>query len=256
MLVRRLHNRAFRTHRRLRSNFNFNLISNFSKRELSSAQPLPERCNNYRMAAQPDSAVARVFGVVELTEKIIVNNNFIDLLRCQRVSRHFQQVIKGSLALQRKLHLAPEPSTGNEEKRPLPRLPKIITIDRLPSFKFLKRRLPSASYQEMLNTQPPVLKVICYTKTAHAFDRCTFSRGGDVEVTVESDTGVTIGEVFKGVEKHIEMLCKCPRRRLRRGAQLEPESTIALLLSREGPLWQQRRRKIIKGTVHSELLRT
>ena len=209
---------------------------------------MPERCNNYRMAAQPDSAVARVFGVVELTEKTVVNNNFIDLLRCQRVSRHFQQVIKGSLALQRKLHLAPEPSTGNEEKRPLPRLPKIITIDRLPSFKQLKRCLPSASYQEMLVTQPPVMEVMCYTKTVHAFDRCIFSRGYDVEVTVKSDTGVTIGDVLKGVEKHGKMLCKCPRRRLDGGAQLEPESTIALLLSREGPLWQVRRIKLLIGT--------
>lgn len=60
------------------------------------------------MASQP-SAAARVFGITELHEKILVHLSPLDLLHAQRVGRVWQDNIRGSTIIQRIIY--PEPLT-------------------------------------------------------------------------------------------------------------------------------------------------
>lgn len=151
-----------------------------------------------------DSAVARVFGIVELTEKILLEVPFKNLLRWLRVSKHINTVVKGSLALQRKLYLAPEPANSENEKRLLPLLPKLFsTFYR--SYSSRTRRIEldlSSSCSQMLVAQPPILFIRCVV----IFGKChmhTFRPDPFSFELAKKVNGITLGDISNDAKRQV-----------------------------------------------------
>lgn len=61
----------------------------------------------------------RMIETFELLEKILLELSMFDLLRTQRVSKRFLEVIEGSVALQRTLFFTSEPAPGKQSVNPL-----------------------------------------------------------------------------------------------------------------------------------------
>lgn len=157
------------------------------------------------MTDPTDSAVARTFAIVEVTEKILLNTDFIDVLRCQRVSKHVGEVIKGSLALQQKLHLAPESATGDDEKRLLPILPTYFTTPLLiPAHQLDKfDKLPKGNaWKKYLLIQAPNTNMTCFLVCGEC--RATVR---NMRFAVNNHDGITVGDVYKAGEAAFTLHC-------------------------------------------------
>ncbi|KAK6442927.1 hypothetical protein LTR95_000805 [Oleoguttula sp. CCFEE 5521] len=64
------------------------------------------------------SAAARVFGIAELTEAILLYvPRMRDLFVLQRISRSIGNTTRGSISLQRKMHLVPDPKVPPQNSR-------------------------------------------------------------------------------------------------------------------------------------------
>lgn len=71
--------------------------------------------------ADEATAAAKVFGIAELLEQILIEADFVDVLLLQRVNKTFAATTSNSTSLQYKLHLKPEYDCLT---RTLPLLPK------------------------------------------------------------------------------------------------------------------------------------
>ncbi|CAK3789293.1 Hypothetical predicted protein [Lecanosticta acicola] len=165
------------------------------------------------MATDLPSAAARVFGIVEIAEKIFLQIDFVGVLKCQRVDKQFNRVIRDSVALQQNLHLAPIP--GNPPKELLPVLPQHMTLSKsgdeliVSPLSELRSRIPGktvnkeaiaytlASWRKMLVTQPPSQAAIYAHRCKFEDDwRVDHDIGGTVIVGwLPSEADIKLGDV-------------------------------------------------------------
>jgi hypothetical protein len=145
----------------------------------------------FACAAGGSAAVNAVFQTYELLEKVLQNLSMLDLLRDQRVSKDWRDIIKSSRPLQKKLFMVPAPQPPDENlecqnynplllsrclishidrrfsrgpirlvqraRSPIPQRPP-PPLDQL-NFRIPSNAEPEASWRKMFLTQPPLAGV-------------------------------------------------------------------------------------------------
>lgn len=164
---------------------------------------------------------AKVFGVTELLEKILLELPMTDLLLIQRVSRQFKSTIDGSITIQQALFFKPLPSKADKldwadpEARSNPLLcgpfltgpfGKIVGCDEAFWLKQDLRKLrPESSAWNMLLTQPPTRsKLVTDREYDFQDDKMVSHRWGNVYGSYLGSTnfptleykGESLGEYF------------------------------------------------------------
>jgi len=170
------------------------------------------------------SAAAKVLGTPELLEMILLHCTMQELLPLQRTSRHFRDIILSSAPLRRKLFLSEALHEDKNQQTDNPylkeRFPKLGTylLQGNPKWrpKFIKAlaeedvlrlgpeffRCETATWRNMLLTQPPVKEVVVY---AGFEDGVKVSRNVEdlvnAQVSVKSAHGVTMGMIYDASAK-------------------------------------------------------
>ncbi|KAK5128912.1 hypothetical protein LTR85_000245 [Meristemomyces frigidus] len=161
-----------------------------------------------------ETSTSKVFRTPELAEAIFQQVDFAALLLAQAVCRHWQRIIRTSIMLRRKLHLAPE---QGEHVRALPVAPPhtvvvssglfMIDLSRVKEQRSISTGYyDHPSWESMTPTQPPAQKMNC----SFLCDNTSGSRKRELRA-VDSN-GITLMQMHRAarawLDEHRKVSCR------------------------------------------------